>query len=60
MEEISHLHIWSIDGEKNVMSAHVKVRNGLEARDEEKIKETIRSQLSSCNLTHSTIEINHS
>ena len=60
VEEISHLHIWSIDGEKNAMSAHVKVRNGLEARDEKEIKETIRSQLSSCNLTHSTIEIDHS
>ncbi|WP_409253923.1 cation diffusion facilitator family transporter [Bacillus sp. SCS-153A] len=59
VESISHLHIWSIDGEKNAMSAHVQLQEGLKAGEAKLIKEKIRNQLSSCNLTHSTIEIHH-
>jgi cobalt-zinc-cadmium efflux system protein len=57
VEAISHLHMWSIDGEENAMSVHIKMKDDVKGQDEEYIKNTIRNLFSNHKLAHSTIEI---
>ena len=57
VQSIHDLHIWSLDGDKNVLSCHVVIN---ELEKSKKVKESIRKL--ACNLGnyHLTIEIEHS
>ncbi|MER2064252.1 MAG: cation transporter, partial [Alkalibacterium sp.] len=53
---VSHLHVWSIDGREHAMT--VTVSTSLDKIDRiEAIKETIRHDLSKYGIHHSTIEV---
>lgn len=52
---VSHLHIWSIDGEENAMSVTLFISDD-ESGTQEKIKEEIYAMTKELNITHSTIE----
>lgn len=53
---VSHLHIWSIDGEENAfaVTVYVSTKN---ADEFDVIREQIRMLLKEYNVTHSTIEV---
>jgi cobalt-zinc-cadmium efflux system protein len=53
---LSHLHIWSIDGQENVLTVTVSMKEK-DPQIQEKVKEKIRLLMRPYNTTHSTIEI---
>jgi cobalt-zinc-cadmium efflux system protein len=53
---LSHLHIWSIDGQENVLTVTVSIKEK-DPQIQEKVKEKIRLLMGPYNTTHSTIEI---
>ncbi|MBR1413723.1 MAG: cation transporter [Bacilli bacterium] len=52
VDDIHHIHVWSIDGFNNYATMHI-VSN---AKDIKKVKEDIRSELKSHNICHAILE----
>ncbi len=57
VNEIHYLHLWSLDGEKNVLTAHLKMSTPISSKDQKRIKQTIRELLNEFSLMHTTIEL---
>lgn len=53
IEEVHHIHLWSIDGVSNYATMHVIINNG-NIKD---IKNKIKDELKHLNISHVTIEI---
>jgi len=53
---VSHLHMWSIDGEENALVVTVYL-DSEDTKKQEQVKEEIRYLIKDANVTHSTIEI---
>jgi len=51
------LHIWSMDGEYNVLTVHLVIDRHLDVAKIEKLKETVRAGLNELNIRHATLEI---
>lgn len=54
---VHDLHVWSMDGQYNVLTLHVVVANGTPAEEMVRIKQQCRDALRRQNVHHSTIEI---
>ena len=55
---IHHLHLWSLDGESHVLTAHVELANDFESSgDYLHVKTAINDALSEFQLYHTTIEL---
>lgn len=54
---VHHLHLWSLDGEHHVLTAHVKVATLNDAMDYSQLKTRLRDSLAVHHLAHTTIEI---
>ena len=52
-----HAHIWSLDGEHNVFTAHLVIDRELSPPVYEEIKEKVRGVIGKYGLYHSTVEI---
>ena len=50
--DVHHIHVWSMDGQKNYATMHI-VSDG----EGHKIKEMVREELCEHNITHSTLEL---
>ncbi len=57
VEEIHYLHLWSLDGERNVLTAHLKLNVLISYEDQKNIKQHIKKLLSQFALAHTTIEL---
>lgn len=57
VESIHHLHLWSLDGEHHVLTAHVKVSNLNDLAEYSRLKRMISTTLAVQDLMHTTIEI---
>lgn len=57
VESVHHLHLWSLDGEQHVLTAHIRAYPLDSLEDYSKLKETIHTALSSEDIAHTTIEI---
>ncbi|SMO87250.1 cation diffusion facilitator family transporter [Gracilimonas mengyeensis] len=55
--DTNHLHLWSLDGEKHVFTAHLILKNVKSYSDILKAKKKIRDILKPYNFSHSTIEV---
>jgi cobalt-zinc-cadmium efflux system protein len=58
--EITGIHdfrVWTLDGIHHVMSLHVVVRNNLDLKQAEALKEKVKSRLHEINISHATIEV---
>ncbi|MFD0932853.1 cation diffusion facilitator family transporter [Psychroflexus salinarum] len=55
--EIHDLHVWSLDGNYNVMSVHVRLEQDYKLSELSDLKEKIRSKLHDKSIEHVTIEI---
>ncbi|PGT80102.1 cation transporter [Bacillus sp. AFS040349] len=56
VKKVSHLHIWSIDGEVNAMSVHLYLSENMCSKENEELKNQIRDSVSDLKVTHSIIE----
>lgn len=53
---IHYLHLWSLDGERHVLTAHFEIDHMISATEHKHMKEKISSLLSGYSLAHTTIE----
>ena len=56
---IHDLHIWSMDGEYNILSVHLVVLPGLGAAEIAELKQTVKLRLRDLNINHCTLEVEH-
>ncbi len=56
VREVHHLHFWSLDGERHVLTAHLLLEDCLSADAQMTLKERIAEQLAEYHLEHTTIE----
>ena len=54
---VHHTHIWSLDGENNVLSTHLVVEPDASKDDLMRIKSNVRAITSELSLAHSTVEL---
>lgn len=54
-----HTHIWSLDGEKNLFSTHIIVRDDMDRNDIIRIKNEIRDLMQEKGIEHVTIEVDY-
>jgi cobalt-zinc-cadmium efflux system protein len=57
VREVHHLHFWSLDGERHVLTAHLLLDCAMSAAEQAKLKSVIADQLSEYHLAHTTIEL---
>lgn len=56
INEVHHLHVWSLDGERHVMTVHIILGSTLTVEKQIKLKEKISGTLTKFELNHTTIE----
>lgn len=54
---VHHTHLWSLDGENNLLSTHIVVEDEVDNDEINNIKESIREKLMKHNINHVTIEV---
>jgi cobalt-zinc-cadmium efflux system protein len=52
---VHDIHVWSLDGEKNVLTCHIVIAN-CTVTETKKVKENIEELMESFNISHTTIE----
>jgi cobalt-zinc-cadmium efflux system protein len=57
IKEIHDVHIWSIDGDYNILSIHITLNQNSSIKEYNSIKKKVRSALIGENIQHATIEI---
>lgn len=57
IEKVYHTHVWSLDGEKHVLTTHVVLKNNSTTKDHLEVQKWAREVIKSYGLWHSTIEI---
>lgn len=56
VHDVHHLHYWSLDGEQNVLTAHLVLNRLIEITEQVKLKQEIMQKLKPFQIAHSTIE----
>jgi len=56
VKKVHDVHIWSLEGETNILTAHVVVKEEY-LQNSDKIKRSIKSQLEKYHIKHSTLEL---
>ncbi len=56
VDAIHYLHLWSLDGERNVLTAHLEIDQMISAGQQKQIKQQISERLAGFSLAHTTIE----
>ncbi|AWL12114.1 Zinc transporter [Saliniradius amylolyticus] len=59
VEDVHHMHFWSLDGERHVLTAHVVVSENLSADHRHRLKTALSGALSEFELAHTTIELEY-
>ena len=57
MGEVHHLHIWSLDGENNVLTAHIVLNTEISNKELKSYKLELQHELKEFDFAHTTIEI---
>lgn len=55
VEDVYHPHVWSLDGEVNVLTIHIQLKN-VDMTEAQEIKSRVRDLLADLNIQHATIE----
>ncbi|HDK38562.1 MAG TPA: cation transporter [Thiolapillus brandeum] len=58
--DIHHLHIWSLDGEHHVLTAHLLLDTPVDKRIHTEVKDAVQEALDEYDFSHSTIELEQS
>ncbi|MDZ7672151.1 MAG: cation diffusion facilitator family transporter [Halanaerobiales bacterium] len=56
---IHHTHLWSLDGENNLLSTHIVVEDSYDNNQVNQTKEEIRELLKNYDINHVTIEVDY-
>jgi cobalt-zinc-cadmium efflux system protein len=56
IDAVQDLHIWSLDGEYNVMSVNIEMNNSMPLTDAVKLKDDLKKELIAFKIHHATIE----
>ncbi|WP_287831776.1 cation diffusion facilitator family transporter [Idiomarina sp.] len=59
VQDAHHIHFWSLDGERHVLTAHIVVARELTAEQRGRLKLNISDALQGFNLAHTTIELEY-
>ena len=59
VSDAHHLHFWSLDGERHVLTAHIVVARELNSEERADLKERISVELADFELAHTTIELEY-
>ena len=57
VRKVYHTHIWSQDGEHNILTTHILVNDDLDWDEIDRLKVTARNRLKDLEIDHATIEI---
>ena len=57
VDSVHHLHLWSLDGEQHVLSAHIRVEKLRDLAEYARLKTRLSDSLAALKLAHTTIEI---
>lgn len=57
VSSVHNTHLWSLDGEQHVFSAHIVLRNMGDMEEVQNVKNNIRAHLEKIGVSNSTIEI---
>ena len=57
INNVHHLHLWSLDGENHVLTAHLTLKEALDSSAQMQLKEHINTALEHFHLQHTTIEL---
>lgn len=57
VRDVHHLHLWSLDGEHHVLTAHLVLASELDGPQQRKMKQHVAEALEEFELTHTTIEL---
>lgn len=55
VEDVYHLHVWTLDGEVNILTIHIQLKN-VDMAAAQEIKSNVRDLLAELNIKHATIE----
>ena len=55
--DIHHLHLWSLDGEHHVLTAHLVLATDLNNQQRQALKQAVSAALAEYQLEHTTIEL---
>ncbi|MBD3670997.1 MAG: cation transporter [Gammaproteobacteria bacterium] len=56
VQDVHHLHLWSLDGEHHVLTAHLVLDKPITQDIQGQVKTAVAERLAAYNLTHTTIE----
>jgi len=56
IRNLHHLHIWSLDGERNVMTVHLVLTGGVSIEHIQDLKDDIQQSLKKYDFEHTTVE----
>ncbi len=59
IENIHHIHVWSMDGTTNVMTCHILLNTDLKEKEIIKLKNDLKEYLKKYNIDHVTLEIEY-
>jgi len=57
VSDLHHFHIWSLDGERNVMTVHLVLKGEVSVEHIQSLKESIQSSLAKYHFEHTTVEL---
>lgn len=57
VRDIHHVHVWSLDGEAHILTAHLSLQTGLSLSQWEQVKLKVKHQLHHEGIAESTLEI---
>ena len=57
VSDLNHFHIWSLDGERNVMTVHLVLKGEVSVEHIQSLKESIQSSLAKYHFEHTTVEL---
>lgn len=60
VRDVHHLHIWSLDGARHVLTAHLVMTELISISQQKELKEQIQTYLKPFRLEHTTIELEFS
>lgn len=60
VEDVHHLHVWSLDGARHVLTAHLVMTDVIDINRQRELKQRVREYLAPFNLEHTTIELEFS
>lgn len=54
---VHHLHLWSLDGEHHVLTAHINTKESFDLSEYYQLKQSLNRAIEEFDLTHTTLEI---